>query len=100
MIRSLARVAVAAVLVGATPLGAQTNLERVVNGAFTPSHDYDLLDMGRALGVRSATPARSWAHPGDTLVVRLARPAGFGDTVRFTVDYHARLRQGQGLYFF
>jgi len=136
MIRTLARVALAAVLVGATPLGAQTNLERVVNGAFTPSHDYDLvhqrievrnldwdstsfdgrvtttlvslrssldsviLDMGRALGVRSATPARSWAHPGDTLVVRLARPAGFGDTVRFTVDYHARLRQGQGLYFF
>ena len=29
-----------------------------------------------------------------------ARPAAFGDTVRFTVDYHGRIRQGYGLYFF
>jgi hypothetical protein len=27
----------------AAPANAQTNLERVVNGAFTPSHDYDLV---------------------------------------------------------
>ncbi|HET9727342.1 MAG TPA: M1 family aminopeptidase, partial [Gemmatimonadales bacterium] len=39
-------------------------------------------------------------RPGDSLVVRLRRPAGFGDTVRFTVDYHGGIRQGQGLYFF
>jgi aminopeptidase N len=120
----------------AGPLAGQTNLERVVNGGFTPSHDYDLvhqrielrnfdwdstsfdarvaislvarrrgldsviLDMGRALVVRRVTPSRGVARPGDSLVVRLIRPAGFGDTVRFTVDYHGAIRQGQGLYFF
>jgi aminopeptidase N len=126
-------------------LPAQSNLERVVNGAFTASHDYDLihqrievrnfdwdstafdgrvtstlvalrpgldsvvLDMGRTLEVRSVTPAcaaggrcpaLAYARPGDSLVVRLARPAGLGDTVRFIVDYHGRIRQGYGLYFF
>jgi aminopeptidase N len=130
------RIAVAALTVLAAPLAGQTNLERVVNGGFTPSHDYDLihqrievrnfnwdstsfdgrvtttlvslrpaldsviLDMGRSLGVRSVTPSRSYARPGDSLVVRLRRPAGFGDTVRFTVDYHGGIRQGHGLYFF
>jgi aminopeptidase N len=121
-------------LLASAPLAAQSNAERVLNGAFTPSHDYDLvhqrielrnfdwdstsfdgrvtttlvalrpgldsvvLDMGRTLEVRSATLA--YARPGDSLVVRLARPAAFGDTVRFTVDYHGRIRQGYGLYFF
>jgi aminopeptidase N len=130
------RIALVAVLVLASPLAGQTNLERVVNGGYTPSHDYDLihqrievrnfdwdsisfdgrvtttlvslrpdldsvvLDMGRSLRVRSVTPARSFGRPGDTLVVRLARPAGFGDTIRFTVDYHGAIRQGEGLYFF
>jgi aminopeptidase N len=131
----IARLALVPLLAGA-PLRAQSNLERVVNGAFTPSHDYDLLhqrielrnfdwdstsfdgrvtstlvalrpgldsvvlDMGRTLDVRSVTPSRGFARPGDSLVVRLARPAAFGDTVRFTVDYHGRIRQGYGLYFF
>ncbi|HET9041342.1 MAG TPA: M1 family metallopeptidase, partial [Gemmatimonadales bacterium] len=135
----------AALLLAPAALPAQTNLERVVNGAFTASHDYDLihqrievrnfdwdstafdgrvtttlvalrpaldsvvLDMGRTLEVRSIAPScargrrcagLSYARPGDSLVVRLARPAAFGDTVRFTVDYHARIRQGYGLYFF
>ena len=27
-------------------------------------------------------------------------PSSFGDTVRFTVDYHAPIVQGRGLYFF
>jgi aminopeptidase N len=118
---------------------AQTNLERVVNGAFTPTHDYDLvhqrievgnfdwdstsfdgrvtttvvsrrpgldavvLDMERRLEVRSVTAAGkavAYDRPADSLVVRLARPAGFGDTLRFTVSYHARIVQGRGLYFF
>ncbi len=118
---------------------AQTNLERVVNGAFTPSHDYDLihqrievknfdwdstsfdgrvtttvvsrrpaldavvLDMERRLEVRAVTArgrALGYERPGDSLVVRLARPAAFGDTLRFTVDYHGRIVQGRGLYFF
>jgi aminopeptidase N len=125
-----------ALLLAGTPLAAQSNLERVVNGEFTPSHDYDLLhqrielsdfdwdstsfdgrvtstlvalrpgldsvvlDMGRTLEVRSVTPSRGFERPGDSLVVRLAQPAAFGDTVRFTVDYHGRIRQGYGLYFF
>nr|MBA3556776.1 HEAT repeat domain-containing protein [Gemmatimonadales bacterium] len=44
--------------------------------------------------------ALDFQRPGDSLIVRLARPAAFGDTVRFTVDYHARIAQGRGLYFF
>ncbi|HEX6668457.1 MAG TPA: M1 family aminopeptidase, partial [Gemmatimonadales bacterium] len=118
---------------------AQTNLARVVNGAFTPSHDYDLihqrievrnfdwdsasfdgrvattvislrpglqavvLDMERRLEVRSVTAggkALPYDRPSDSLVVRLARPAKLRDTVRFTVDYHAPIAQGRGLYFF
>jgi len=129
------RLAFALLLAGA-PLAAQTNAERVLNGSFTPSHDYDLvhqrielrnfdwdstsfdglvtttlvslrpgldsvvLDMGRTLEVRRVTPALAYARPSDSLVVRLTRPAAFGDTVRFTVDYHGRIRQGYGLYFF
>ena len=135
----------ALVLAGA-PLAAQSNIERVLNGSFTASHDYDLihqrielrdfdwdstsfdgrvgitlvslrpgldsvvLDMGRTLEVREVAPAcarrgsacaaLAFSRPGDSLVVRLARAAGFGDTVRFTVDYHGRIRQGYGLYFF
>jgi aminopeptidase N len=135
MPRAASFLALAALLAGA-PAGAQSNLERVVNGAFTPSHDYDLLhqrielrnfdwdstsfdgrvtttlvalrpglesvvlDMGRTLEIRSVKPSRGFARPSDSLVVRLARPAAFGDTVRFTVDYHGRIRQGYGLYFF
>jgi aminopeptidase N len=130
---------VALTQLAATPISAQTNLERVVNGTYTPSHDYDLihqrievknfdwdstsfdgrvtttvvsrrpgldavvLDMERRLEVRAVTArARTLAYdrPGDSLVVRLARPAVFGDTVRFTVDYHGRITQGRGLYFF
>ena len=136
----------AALLLAATPLAAQSNVERVLNGSFTPSHDYDLLhqrielgafdwdstafdgrvtttlvslrpgldsvvlDMGRTLEVRKVMPAcprrgprcaaLAFARPGDSLVVRLPRPAAFGDTVRFTIDYHGRIRQGYGLYFF
>jgi aminopeptidase N len=134
-----------ALLLAVPRLAAQSNLERVVNGAFTASHDYDLihqrievrnfdwdsttfdgrvtttlvslrpaldsvvLDMGRTLEVRSvASPCRAgrrcpgfaYSRPGDSLVVRLGQAAAFGDTVRFTVDYHARIRQGYGLYFF
>src|SRR3712207_1492348 len=42
----------------------------------------------------------AYDRPPDSLVVRLARPARFRDTVRFTVDYHAPIVQGRGLYFF
>ncbi|HKT60762.1 MAG TPA: M1 family aminopeptidase [Gemmatimonadales bacterium] len=65
-----------------------------------PALDSVVLDMGRSLKVRSVTPSRSYDRPGDSLVVRLTQPARMGDTVRFTVDYHGGIRQGQGLYFF
>ena len=121
-------------------LAAQSNAERVLSGAYTWSHDYDLLhqrielrkfdwdslafdgtvkttalslrpgldslilDMGKWLQVRSVTGTGGakldFVHTSDTLVVRLARPAGFRDTVRFTVDYYGKVEQGRGLYFF
>ncbi|HEX3234357.1 MAG TPA: M1 family aminopeptidase [Gemmatimonadales bacterium] len=128
-------------LLGATPgLAAQSNEERVLNGWYTPSHDFDLLhqrievrdfdwdstsftgrvvttlvslrpgldtvrlDMDRQLEVRSVTASGGaglrFERPGDTLAVLLPRPAGFGDTVRFAIDYLGRIEQGRGLYFF
>ena len=74
-----------------------------------PGLDSVILDMDRQLQVRSVTPvcgparrcaAFTWARPGDSLVVRLPVPARLGDTVRFRVDYHGRIEQGRGLYFF
>ena len=128
-----------AVLFTTTPAVAQSNLERVVNGAYTPSHDFDLihqrievrnfdwdstsfdgkvtttvvslrpglrlvaLDMERRMQVRSVTAAGRalvYDRPTDSLVVRLARPLRIRDTMRFTVEYHAPIAQGRGLYFF
>jgi aminopeptidase N len=83
-----------------------------------PSLDSVVLDMGRRLVVRSVTmdlagkgsrrpsarpPVRlsaRFTRPGDTLVIRLPRPAAYGDTVRFTIDYRGKITQGRGLYFF
>ncbi|HUF35051.1 MAG TPA: M1 family metallopeptidase, partial [Gemmatimonadales bacterium] len=130
----------AALLLLPSTLSAQTNLERVVNGAYSPSHDYDLihqrievggfdwdssafdgvvtttvvsrrpgleavvLDMDRQLEVKAVTGARGAAlafeRPGDSLMVRTARPVAFGDTTHFTVRYRGRIAQGRGLYFF
>ncbi|HET8648707.1 MAG TPA: M1 family aminopeptidase [Gemmatimonadales bacterium] len=59
-----------------------------------------LLDVKsiRAVGANGARGAALTYHRhGDTLVVRLARPAAFHDTVRFVVDYHARIDNGKGL---
>jgi aminopeptidase N len=123
----------------APPAAAQSNLERVVNGDYTPSHGFDLihqsielknfdwdstsfdgrvtttvaslrpglqavaLDMERRMEVRSVAAAGkplAYDRLGDSIVVRLPRPAKLGDTVRFTVDYHAPIVQGRGLYFF
>ena len=129
-----------AALVFAAPLAAQNpNLERMANGAYTRSHDYDLihqriavrdfnwdstsfkgsvattlvalrpnldsiiLDAGALLTIRRiATPTgatlRQSRH-GDTLVVFLAKPAAFRDTVRFTIDYDGKVDNGRGLTF-
>ena len=84
-----------------------------------PGLDSIVLDMGRRLAVRSVTidqmgqrsgnrgsASRSlrlsarFTRPADTLIVRLPRPVGFRDTVRFTVGYHGKIRHGRGLYFF
>ncbi len=72
-----------------------------------PGLDSIVLDMGRRLAVRSVTGGRAgrpaplpYTRVGDSIVVRLPRPAGFRDTVRFTIDYHGGIVHGRGLYFF
>ena len=42
----------------------------------------------------AAASALTFDRPGDSLVVRLARPVACGDTVRFTVAYHGRITAG------
>ena len=129
-----------AALIVVAPLPAQNpNLERMANGAYTRSHDYDLihqaiavrdfnwdstsfkgsvattlvalrpnldsiiLDAGALLDIRritnvAGTTLRQARH-GDTLVVFLATPAAFRDTVRFTIDYDGKIENGRGLTF-
>src|SRR5205807_6796821 len=129
----------AALLALAAPVAAQSNAERVVNDAYTRSHDYDLVHqrievrnfdwdstsfdgrvtttlvaLGPSLdsvildaGVRlvlaliaddRGVTLRSERH-GDTLLAHPARPIAFHDTLRFSIDYHAPLENGQGLTF-
>jgi len=75
-----------------------------------PGLDSIVLDMGRRLAVRSVSQVvgRSggravglrYNRPGDSIAVRLPKPVGFRDTVRFTINYQGKIRQGRGLYFF
>jgi aminopeptidase N len=75
-----------------------------------PGLDSIVMDMGRRLAVRSVTmdvargrgqrPTARFTRPGDTLVIRLPKPAGFRDTLRFTIDYRGKITHGRGLYFF
>jgi aminopeptidase N len=75
-----------------------------------PGLDSIVMDMGRRLAVRSVTQADrrtrgrrtplKFSRPGDSIVVRLPKPAGFRDTLRFMVDYYGKVTQGRGLYFF
>lgn len=76
--------------------------------ALRPGFDSVVLDAGDLLKIRSvASSARIGAVTAtlrfeqirDTLVVHLDRPAQFGDTVSFVIDYHARIRNGRGLTF-
>ena len=68
-----------------------------------PGLDSIILDAGALLDVTRARDSRgtalATARHGDTLVVRLERPAAFRDTVRFTLDYQGRVVNGQGLTF-
>src|SRR5205809_745441 len=50
------------------------------------------------VGDARGTTLRSTAHR-DTLVVYPARPVAFHDTLRFSIDYHARIDNGRGLTF-
>ncbi len=75
-----------------------------------PGLDSIVLAMGRRLAVRTVTGVRTragapgaplrYSRLGDTIVVRLPRPARFRDTLRFTIDYRGRITHGRGLYFF
>ena len=65
--------------------------------------DAVILDAGAKLVLKSVTRVggatlRTERH-GDTLVVFLARPVAFGDTVRFTITYHGVVESGRGLTF-
>jgi aminopeptidase N len=80
--------------------------------ALRPGFDSVVMDAGDLLEIRgvalsqpagrsarAAPAALRFEHVRDTLVIHLARPAAFGDTVRFVVDYRARIRNGRGLTF-
>jgi aminopeptidase N len=68
-----------------------------------PALDSLILDAAAGITVRTASDAAGHAlrssRAGDTLVVHLARPIGFGDTTRVTLDYHAHIDNGHGLTF-
>src|SRR4029077_5586548 len=71
--------------------------------ALRPGLDSVILDAGKRIAVSRVADARgttlrSAAH-GDTLVVYLARPVAFHDTLRFAIEYHARIDNGRGLTF-
>ena len=60
------------------------------------------IDAGHLLDVRSVTGSGGrlvFSRHGDTLAVRLARPAAFHDTVRFTIVYRGKIENGRGLTF-
>ncbi|HEV8125646.1 MAG TPA: M1 family aminopeptidase [Gemmatimonadales bacterium] len=71
--------------------------------ALRPGFDSIILDAGHLLQVTGATDpaglALATARSGDTLVIRLAKPAGVGDTVRFTLTYAGKVENGRGLTF-
>ena len=68
-----------------------------------PGLDAITLDAGARLDVSRVATRQgvtlTTERSGDTLLVHLARPAAFGDTVRFTIDYRAHIESGRGLTF-
>ena len=71
--------------------------------ALRPGLDSVILDAGKGIAVSRVADARgtmlrSAAH-GDTLVVYPTRPLAFHDTLRFSIEYHARIDHGRGLTF-
>src|SRR5712692_8250777 len=99
-----------------TPLAAQSNAERVANDAYTRSHDYHLIHQRIEVGnfdwdstsldgrvtttVVALRPGLDSVilDAGKRLEVRRVADAQ-GATLRFTIDYHARVESGHGLTF-
>lgn len=71
--------------------------------ALRPAFDSIVMDEGALLANQSvvdrAGRALRTARHGDTLVVFPATPAGFGDTLVFTVTYRGKIKNGSGLTF-
>ena len=71
--------------------------------ALRPGFDSAILDEGALLENTRVTDRAGHAlrtsRHSDTLVVFPAAPAGFGDTLVFTVTYHAKVKSGSGLTF-
>ena len=70
--------------------------------ALKPAFDSVVLDAGALLGIKRVATGRETlrtSRHGDTLVVHLARPVAFRDTVRFTIDYAGKVENGHGLTF-
>src|SRR5881296_962297 len=69
--------------------------------ALRPALDSVILDAGKLLQIARVTDARGatrrFAAHGDTLVIYPAQPLAFRDTLRFTIEYHARIENGRGL---
>ena len=69
--------------------------------ALRPGLDSIILDEGALLANTAVTDRRGTAlrtaRSGDTLVVFPAKPVGFGDTLTFTVAYHGKVHNGDGL---
>jgi len=71
--------------------------------ALRPALDSVILDAGKLLQIARVADARGatlrFAAHGDTLVIYPAQPLAFRDTLRFTIEYHARIENGRGLTF-
>lgn len=71
--------------------------------ALRPNMDSVVLDAGALLRITRTSAAAGGAlrtsRHGDTLVVHLARPAAFHDSVRFTIEYNGKVENGRGLTF-
>ena len=69
--------------------------------ALRPGLDSVILDEGALLANTAVTgrggAALRTARHGDTLVIFPASPVGFGDTLPFTITYHGKVKNGDGL---
>src|SRR5499426_304900 len=67
--------------------------------------DSVILDAGAKLQIKTVTVGQNvgaalrTSRHGDTMVVFLPGPIGFGDTARFTITYHGVVTNGRGLTF-